>query len=234
MLPGRASELAALNEIALIIAGGGAPAWLPKMLRDWKDGPLVVGRMIAAIEPTPTEFRSRIDKVREAADLIIHEMHSPTMRPFLDSPSQGVVSNELVGVALLDFARRFENAGKLGAVTDGAGRTKKGRGRVRTPGRLPPETICAVIIAETWRYFRGEAPRPGSLKAADAAEKLWRLAGGAGHSAGVEPLTFWKARFLGVSKDAPGSWDREALTEARAEIHDRLRKWDRGEIDVAG
>jgi hypothetical protein len=213
-----------LKEIALLIAGDAAPEWLPKLLGEWKDGVLTVSRLIAGFEPTPTQLRSSFGQLQEAADLIIHEIYSPTTRGFLGAPSAGVISDELLGAALIDLIKRVESADKHRAVTDAAGRTKRGRGRARTPGRLPPEIVCAVVVTETWRYFRGETPRPGNREIATIAEKFWRLAGGAVHVAVEDPLARWKPRFVAALKGVSDPQRGVALQELREAIPLRLRE----------
>ncbi len=233
MVRRRASELATLNEIARLVAGDKARDWLAELLGDFKDGPLFLNRIVALIEPTPTQFRSRIDRLRKAAVLIIRETLSPTMREFLGAPSSGVISDENLRDALIDVVgKRTERAAKHRSVADAAGHAKRGRGRVRTPGRLPPEVICAVLIVETWRYFRGKAPTPGSLKAASAAEKYWRLAGGNAPKVVQQPLARWKLRFVAALKGVSDPKRGESLEQLRTAIHLSLHEREGGVTSI--
>jgi hypothetical protein len=43
------------------------------------------------------------------------------------------------------------------------------------PGVLSPQVFCAMMIAEAWKFVRGEYHGPRNLKAAEAAEMLWGL-----------------------------------------------------------
>jgi hypothetical protein len=129
-----------------------------------------------------------------------------------------VISDEELGAALLEFDKRLERAGNDGVVADAVGQTKRGRGPARTPMRPPPEVLCAVLIVETWRYFRGKDPKPGSLKVAGAAEKYWRLAGGDAHDSGDEPLACWKPRFVEALRGSSDPEREQTLEKLRTEI----------------
>jgi hypothetical protein len=222
MLRGRARRLEAVTEVAALIVGEAAPGWLVELL-DWGLERLMVSRVVASIAPTRTVLRKTLDQMREAADLILHELYSPAVRDVLGSPPPGVLPDEEFGAALMQLAKRIERASTDGALISAGGQTKRGRGRVRTTNRLPPEVFCALLIAEAWRYFRGKAPAPGSLIAADIADKYWRLAGGATYEKSFEPLACWKSRFVEAVRGPSDPRRTEWIEKLRTEIVDRLR-----------
>ena len=164
MLRRSAAELAALREIAVLIAAEAAPEWLPNFLGHCKDGPLGISRMVAFMEPTPTHLRRTLKQLRKAAQTIVIEMNSPITGELLGAPSAGIISDEQLQNGLEDFSKRAARADRHILVSTPNGHTKRGPGRVRPPGRLPPRVVCALVIAETWLYFRGKALRQPARK----------------------------------------------------------------------
>lgn len=76
-----------------------------------------------------------------------------------------------------------------------AGVTKPGSGRARPVAAVSPQTYCALIILETWKFIHGMEPSPRSRRAGEAAEAYWRAAGGDARSVGEEPLARWRYHF---------------------------------------
>ena len=223
MLRGRARRLEALTEIAALIVGNGAPGWLVELLDGGLER-LMLSRVVAHIAPTRTVLRKTLDQMREAADLILRELHSPAVRDVLGSPPPGALPDEEFGAALIQLAKRLERASADGALISASGQTKRGRGRARTPNRLPPEILCALFIVEAWRYFRGKAPAPGSLKVAAIADKYWRLAGGATYEESFEPLACWKSRFVEAVRGSSDPRRTDWIEKRRTEIVDHLQE----------
>jgi hypothetical protein len=96
---------------------------------------------------------------------------------------------------LEDLADRAHQAGASAALVTEAGVTKAGSGRARSVAAVSAQTYCALIILETWKFFRGVEPLPKSREAEEAAEAYWRTAGGAAHSSGDDPLASWRYHF---------------------------------------
>jgi hypothetical protein len=53
---------------------------------------------------------------------------------------------------------------------------------------------CALLIAEAWKFFRGDYPGSRNAEAARAAEEYWRLAGCERQSWGGKPNA-WRPHF---------------------------------------
>ena len=203
-----------------------SPEWLAKLIYDILDG-VKFSRLIDRMEPTRAELRSEFDKLCEAKDLIFRALYSPEVGDFLGPPAPGVVSDDDFAGALIDLGKRIDRAGQDKALIDAVGHAKRGRGRARAAMRPPTEVAIALLIAEMWRYFRHEPVAPGSKKAAEVAEKYWRLAGGYAHDAGDEPLACWKPRFVEVLRGSSDPQREEALENLRADIHRHLQERER-------
>lgn len=162
--------------------------------------------------------------MREAAELIRRELYSPAVQDALGASPPGELLDGDLGAALIQLAKRIERAEADEALISASGHTKRGRGRGATPSRVPPAIICALIIAEAWRHFRGKAPAPAGSKAAAIADKYWRLARGATYEHRDEPLACWKSRFIEAMGGPSDPRRAEWIEKLRTEIADRLEE----------
>ena len=94
-----------------------------------------------------------------------------------------------------------------------------GRGKAAPIGALSPTTYCALIVLETWKFLHGAEPLPGNKRAAEAAEALWRAAGGEAHEYGEEPRARWRYHFKTARRipanDLRGEYKRHLIESER-------------------
>jgi hypothetical protein len=123
-------------------------------------------------------MRELLIRVVGAAKFLQHAVAHPAIREFLESPPAGPIEN--IGIfdrSLRDLAERLEGALKTPSLTNEAGKTKAGRGRAMPPEAVSPQVYCAMLIAETWKHFRGRYPGVHNQKAAKAAHLYWMACG---------------------------------------------------------
>jgi hypothetical protein len=205
------------KQVAKLIAGDNAPIWLAEQLRRW--GPsLYLDRHVAIGQPSRVKMRLTFKRVIAASRIVNEALASDLVLEFLDAPADPVSENIASLTRDLDWLTgRAEQARNA--------LTKRGRGRAAPPGAISPETYCAVIISEAWGHFHGVKPRPKSEKAQQAAERLWRAAGGEGQFAGEEPLAKWRYHFKLA--------DKPDLKAPRAEYRRHLAESERFSMELA-
>jgi hypothetical protein len=181
--------------VAGLIGADSAPPWLPEHLRKWT-GTLILDRWVEIKQPTRAEMRSILQHVQSAAQLLIRALGSAPVREFLEAAPNSPFSN--IGHLTHDLEAlvlRAYQANNSAALVTGKGTTKAGRGKALPIAAISPPVYCALIVSETWRFFRGVAPAPKNLRAGAAAETLWRAAGGDVREYGEEPLARWRHHF---------------------------------------
>jgi hypothetical protein len=76
------------------------------------------------------------------------------------------------------------------------GKIRPGRGKAQLPGVMPPNFVCAAVIAEIWRYFHdGKDPAPSNRRAWAAADAYWKAWPRSEKPWGSDPLTRWRRYF---------------------------------------
>jgi len=125
---------------------------------------------------------------------------------------------------LFKLAKRIESGMNDSRLVGDTGDLRKGPSPVSLLDKPPAKISCAVIIAETWKFFRGKYPPPNSNKIAKIAELYWRGAGGDAHSEGFEPLASWKVPFREAIKGSKDSLREEAIKRLREDIRTLLQK----------
>jgi hypothetical protein len=141
-------------------------------------------------------MRHRLGKIGEAALLLCRELGQPAIREFLEVPPAVPIENMgLLDKGLRDLAGRANRASKATSLVNKAGKSKAGRSRAAPPGAISAQTYCALLIAETWKYFRGRDPAPRNKQAAKAADAYWRAAGCERITWGEDPLNAWRYHF---------------------------------------
>jgi hypothetical protein len=222
-LPGAKPEstptdhLADFEAVAILVAPD-PPAWLAKHLMGWSAS-VLLSRAVEKRQPTRAEMRKILTTVNHAAGALQRALRETAIREILDAG--GDAAMQLPGnlTALLgDIEKRAKRAATLPVFVNREGKTKAGRGRALPDGAILSQTYCALLIAETWKWFRGEYPRPRNRDAAKAADLFWRLSGGEVQSWGNDKLATWRSQ---LKKIPALKADKEI-----AEYRRHLREWE--------
>jgi hypothetical protein len=193
------------------------PVWLIGHLRRWL--PLFA---VAAekLQPSRAETRAILTKVEEAASLLTGALGDTAIVDFLDhGADQPLSAPGNSRVALIDVRNRAATANGSPTLVDSKGRTKAGKGGARPRAGISARAYCALLIAETWLYFRGYYPSPRNERADEAADIYWRLAGGERVSCGNNPLNAWRPHFQYAREDQSAE-----TKDLRAEYQRHLRE----------
>jgi hypothetical protein len=214
--------VAEAEEIACLLAGAEAPAWLTDVLltlvpmvirRRWEDAELL----------TRGDLLDKLCNLRDAASLIVGELYSPSVRDFLRwAPFHSSFSDNDLKEALQTMSDRIDVALRSEALVVAPGRVNKGPGPARAPMRPPPQIFVAVVVAEMWGHFPLGPLAPHGRRIAEIAEKVWVLAGGAPHSKGDEPLAVWGPRFVKVLNRSSDPHVEEVLQIIRGKMRECL------------
>jgi hypothetical protein len=137
-------------------------------------GSLALYRHTSMTAPRRAEVVGNLLRIENAADEIREALSDEMTRAFLAFPSHGDEIRTLED-SLAQLSQRAETARLSPALSTKSGKTRPGRGLAKAPGVVSPHVFCAMMIAEAWKFVRGEYPGPRNLKAAEAAEMLWGL-----------------------------------------------------------
>ena len=208
------TSLEPYEEIARLIAGDDAPAWLADHLRRW--GPSVfLDRAVEKRQPSRSEMRQCLVKIKDAASLLQRALAEASIREFLEAPPLKPIDN--IGAldrSLTDLADRAGRASKSPVLATENEETRPGRGPAKPAGAYSAQAYCALLVAETWKHFHGCYPPPRNRQAAKAAATLWRAAGGERNGWGDDPLNAWRYHF--------NKAELVADNETRAEVQRHL------------
>jgi hypothetical protein len=213
---GKSPPIEAFESVARLIVPN-PPGWLIEHLRRWL--PLFA---VAAekLQPSRAEMRANLTKVEEAASFLSGALRSSPIVDFLDlAAEQPLLAPGNLQVPLIDLCDRAARASRSPALVDSEGRTKGGKGRARSAPGISARAYCALLIAETWLYFRGRYPSAWNERANEAADIFWRLAGGERVSWGDFPLNAWRPHFRDARQD-----QSTETTDLRAEYQRHLRE----------
>lgn len=212
------TSLEPYQEIAQTIAEDETPAWLAEHLRRWAPS-IFVGRAVEKRQPSRSEMRRCLVKIKDAASLLQRALAEPATREFLEAdPFQAIENIGGLDWVLKDLADRADRASRSPALTTKTGKTRAGRGSATPTGAYSAQTYCALLVAEIWKYFRGNYPAPRNRQAAQAADGLWRAAGGERNGWGDDPLNAWRRHFIcarAVDDDNMRAEIQRHLDEAR-------------------
>ena len=121
---------------------------------------------VEILQPSRAEMRANLTKVVEAASVLIMALDSSAIVEFLDlGADQPFRAPGNLLATLVDIGNRAAAASRSAALVDSKGRTKAGRGRALPKAGISAKTYCALLIAETWLYFRGDYPPPRNKQA---------------------------------------------------------------------
>ena len=214
------SDIKDFVAIAQLIAGADAPPWLSEHLRRWI-GSLFVNRGVEQRQPTRAEMRKILAGIETAATTLSNALASPPVLEFLGTQPLGPIrKREDLSRDLADLASRAKRAADFKILVTAEGVTKAGRGKALLPGTILSRAYCALIVAETWKHFHDSYPSR-SLKAAAAAEALWRAAAGNMQHWGDEPLNCWRYHFQKAREHAA----EKLRAEYRRHLLESERLW---------
>jgi hypothetical protein len=197
-------------EVAAFIAPTDTPPWLATMLSNWAPS-LAMDRGVHANQPTKAKMREKLIQVRDAGAFLLQALQDTPTREFLEH--EGCIRMENLG-GLYDTLQNISARAALAAASPQISETsttaKKGAGKARPANAYSPETFCAVIVSEIWKYVHNEYPAPRNLKAAAAAEAYWRASGGVTKPRwGSNLLSSWRYRFEQAKSPATEKERRE-------------------------
>jgi len=178
---------------------------------------------VEILQPSRAEMRANLTKVAEAALVLIKALDSSAIVEFLDlGADQPFRAPGNLQATLVDIGNRAAAASRSPALVDSEGRTKAGRGRALPKAGISAKTYCALLIGETWLYFRGDYPPPRNKQAAEAAHIYWGLLGSERQPWERGELIAWRRHFREASKDQ--SAEVKALrAEYQRHLHESAR-----------
>jgi hypothetical protein len=195
------------------------PKWLAMHLRDWAPS-IFMAYGVDQRQPTRAEMKKILDSISNAAALLQRALAASSVSEFLDAGGQGPM--EAVGTFRMmasEVHMRAGAAARLPNIINARGKARAGKGRALPDRAISAQTYCALLIAETSKWFRGEYPAARSMEAAQAIDLYWKLAGGQKDSWGKDTLTSWRYHLTKALKV-------EAKME-RAEYHRHLTEAER-------
>jgi len=176
------------------------PSWLRDLLSDFSFE-VYSAYSIDTIWPTRTQMRDSLAETGTLAVQLSDVLKNSPMVGFLasysDMKSEDFVRDLISSLSkLATCARQARSAPQLIEI---GGELRRGPGKPRLPGEMPPRYVCSAIIAEVWAFFHGdEDPAPSNRRAWIAADKFWLSWIRQTNSWGTDPLTKWKRYFEGI------------------------------------
>lgn len=172
-----------------------ASAWLPRTLLAWSPSVWLQARMHEFQLPR-AEMRGRLRRLERAVSIIKGALAEASVRVFLDTAyEERIAYAGNLDAYLRDLGARAGLALRGAALATASGKTKAGKGPALPPGAIHSASLCALIVAETWKYVHKTYPGPRNERAAEAAEAYWKACGNTRNSWGANPLTAWRRRF---------------------------------------
>jgi hypothetical protein len=182
----RRSAQQTFADVATLLASPSERSWVSAFLEWWAQG-ICHDRMYDDARPTKAETRNKLQEIGATATLLQDELNRPAIRNLL----AGAKSSHSITLScwlLRDVAERAAFASSL--LSDGQGKTKRGRGKPKVPDLFGARALCAARIVEAWLFFRGKEPGLRNRQAAAAAEAYWLASGGRSDGYG-DPLNGW-------------------------------------------
>jgi hypothetical protein len=179
-------------------------------------------RELQGVLPSKAHVRKTLFKVGRAAQSVIGLLNEATIMVFIEAESDIQINVALLESHLRAFANAVQLAAKSAAVTGAKGKTKRGRGKAMARIWLLPKDFCALVIAETWLFFRGRRPGPRNLEAGAAAHAFWLASGGTKSGWDSDPRKGWRDHF----SDARSAQMRAMQAELRQKCLELSRESD--------
>jgi hypothetical protein len=218
-----------LSHLTALVARDDPPLWLNEFFGDWSSS-LFVDRDIFERQPTRSQVVDALKRMRaeirrpNASAQSIDSAVWVELFSFLKYEERKIdLDANGLEVTLSDLDDWVSEALRSKELAGKNGMARKGPGRAMPPRALSSKDYCAVIVAEAWYFYRGVWPKPRDPKACEAAEMLWRIAGGEAHSLGEEPYASWRYHFA-RAQDAPGI--AGLRSEIRRYLHELRRDFD--------
>ena len=164
-------------------------------------------------------MRASLAGAEDVASLLIRTVSSTAIVEFLDIGAEKPLAAGNLKAMLADLRNRIIAASRASALADSEGRTRAGRGRALPHPTISAQTYCALLIAETWLYFRDVYPPPRNRQAAEAADIYWGLLGAERRTWGHDKLIPWRSHFQEAGHD-----QSPKMAELRTEYQRHLRK----------
>jgi len=215
---GKSPPVEAFEPVARLVAPM-PPDWLKECLRRWGTS-VMSADGVRTVQPTRASMRLMLKKIEKATTLLITAFANGAVVEFLDLGGDHALQDPggLQSI-LVELRNRAVAASQSSALVDSRGRTKAGRGRAAPKPTSSAQTFCALLIAEAWRFFRGEYPAPRNRRAAEAADLLWELAGRERQPWGDDALAAWRRHFREARED-----QSEEMERMRSEFRRHLRE----------
>jgi hypothetical protein len=169
----------ALQIARLITQPAPPPVWLEMGLASATEQ---LSRVIpfAAAYPTRAELRTRLEKARQAAAVLLDTLDDRHILPHIEAARAAANHTKPSLNALLPFANDLLTV-VLPALTRARDNIRIGKGRDKQepyPDRFSPQEHCAAFIAVAWQEVHGCIAPHSSTRAHKACEALWVAAGG--------------------------------------------------------
>jgi hypothetical protein len=223
-----AYSLEAFRPLAALIISD-PPDWLVEHLRQWSSS-IYLSDGVELRQPTRTEMRNILGKVREAAGLLQQALAEPSVCDFLDAGGNEPLNAPVkLQILLGEIKLRADRASEQTNLVNEKGRGKPGRGRAQVGEVISTRVFCAILFAEAWNRVWGEFPAPRNLKAAQALELYWDLCGCERDSWGDEPHNAWRDH-LATAASAPADKERAGF---RRHMHELSRHANSLQPDAA-
>ena len=193
--------------IARLVAGETAPAWLADHFRRWAPS-LYLDRHVAAQQPTRAQMREWLQQMATDPEFAEDAASEIPIREFLEAPPLGKIEAFASAAERAeDLRRRAARAARSPALANEDGTTRNGAGKAQPDGCVTDRLYCALLVREAWAFIHGEPPRPGSARAAEAADACWVAACGSASTfatdrlARKDDLRRWRHQFKALNAD---------------------------------
>ncbi|HEY4275994.1 MAG TPA: hypothetical protein VGM68_10950 [Rhizomicrobium sp.] len=168
------------------------PPWLSGYLKRWAPS-IFLHHGVEQRQPTRAEMREILIEIVKSAGLLQRAIIEPSVQEFLSGVSTEPLELPVKFQSLLgELKKRADLASQSPILVDHKGKTKGGRNRAFPVEAISAQTYCALLIAEVWKWFRGDYPAPRNRQAQKSAEIYWHLANGPRQGWGNDTLAAWR------------------------------------------
>ncbi len=220
-----------IRELANCIARSARPPdWLESAL---SGAAIELRRLLehATAYPTREELRTRLGKVREAAETLAEALRDPVLLELLTTGSEKL--GQLRDEGLAQLRATLENR-LLNDLSEAEQRIRLGKGRDKhlpNPDGLSPRELCAAYIAAAWQEVLNRPVPHTSAAAHEACQQLWAAAGGDDKGRWGKTLGAWRGhleRAKGCSRALEIIRNNFQIERDRIERNSRLQINDPG------
>jgi hypothetical protein len=169
------------------------------------------------------QLKRQLLKTKKAIDQIKLLVDDTLTMAFIQLESDVNINSVSLQIDLISLNKAIDLSLFSPMIAKPGGRTKKGRGKALPRIALAPKSFCALVIAETWLFTRGDRPVPGNLKAAAAAQGYWLATGGTS-GWGTAPLSSWAYHFREAASETTASLREEIQQRCAQDAHALGRK----------